>query len=280
MERPPTLMGIFAHPDDEVLGCGGTLAQLAKGGVRISLVCATRGEAGEIASPDLATADTLGTVREQEMLCSAEALGVEEVHFLGYRDSGMAGTPENKHPEAFINAPAGEVISRLVALIRRQQPDVVLTFEPFGGYGHPDHIAIHQHTLAAFDAAGDETQYPGAGPAWQPKRLFYPLLPNFFFERMRDAIAAYGGEVSDFDLSERLEKGWPDEHINVTNDVSRYVQAKFNAWNCHRTQFGPGSRFRRLPLAEMAKLLSEEYFALARPVSTPDMRLDGLFAGL
>src|SRR5690606_20419115 len=103
MERTPTMMGIFAHPDDEVLGCGGTLAQLAKAGVSISLICATRGEAGEIASPELATADILGNVREEEMLCSAEALGVAEVHFLGYRDSGMAGTPENENPEAFIN---------------------------------------------------------------------------------------------------------------------------------------------------------------------------------
>lgn len=280
MREPITIVGFFAHPDDEILGPGGTLAQAAAGGARVVLVYTTRGEAGEIAAPELATKETLGQVREAEMRCAANALGVSELIFLGYRDSGMAGSAENQHPQAYINAPAGEVIPQLVTIIRQYQPQIVLTFEPFGGYGHPDHIAIHQQTVAAFHAAGDATAYPASGPAWQPQRLFYPLLPIFMFEALRDRIAAHGGDVSSFKLDERREKGWPDDQIHVFSDIGDHVAAKFTAWNCHRTQFGPGSRFRALPEVEMMQLLGREYFAQAWPIPTYDQRKTSLLADL
>lgn len=272
-----TILLSLAHPDDEILGPGGTIAKHAHEGAHVVLVCATKGEAGEIAYPELATKETLGEVREQEMLCAAKALGIAEVIFLGYRDSGMDGTPENDHPNAFCNAPAGTIIPRLVQIMRTLKPDVVITFEPYGGYGHPDHIAIHKHTVAAFDAAGDAEQYPTCGEPFQPGRLLYPLLPIFFFEQMRDAIAQHGGDVSDFNLNTRRQKGWPDDQIHIFSDVGAFVENKFSAWDCHRTQFGPNSRFRRLPKAEMMKLLQREWFAIARPGSPPNQPLADLF---
>ncbi len=275
-----TLLAIFAHPDDEILGAGGTLAGLAQRGVHLALVCATRGEVGQIAIPELATPETLGMVREQEMRCSAVALGIKELIFLGYRDSGMAGTEDNEHPDAYINAPNAEVVGQLAGIIRRLRPDIVMTFEPYGGYGHPDHIAVNRHTVEAFQAAGDLNRFPGEGAPWQPKRLFYQILPNYMLAELRDAIAASGGRVDDFDLEKRAREGWPDDQIDVICDVSAHSQAKMEAWECHRTQFGPDSRFRRLPRERMIQLLSKEYFALAGPETAPESPWSDLFANL
>ncbi len=278
--KTETLLAIFAHPDDEVLGAGGAIAGLARRGVHVALVCATRGEAGEIAIPELATPETLGTVREQEMRCSAATLGINELIFLDYRDSGMAGTDENNHPDAYINAPDAEVVERLVGIMRRLKPNVVMTFEPYGAYGHPDHIAANRHTVAAFQAAGEDHCYPEAGPPWRPQRLFYQIIPGFVMEELRDAIAASGGRVDDFDLEKRRLEGWPDDQLHVVCDVSEQIQAKMAAWECHRTQFGPDSRFRRLPREQMAQLLSKEYFALAEPGPAPGSPWPDLFTGL
>ena len=117
--EPRILLAVFAHPDDEAFGTGGTLARYAGEGVRVALVCATRGEVGGIADPSLATRETLGQVRETELRCAAQALGISDVIFLGYRDSGMAGTPENEDPRAFVNIAAEEVVAQLMGIIRR-----------------------------------------------------------------------------------------------------------------------------------------------------------------
>jgi LmbE family N-acetylglucosaminyl deacetylase len=176
-----TLLALYAHPDDEAFGMGGTLAHYAADGADVTLVCATRGEVGEIAEGVDATPETLGQVREAELRCAADTVGVRQLIFLDYRDSGMAGTPENADPRAFVNAPAEEVVPRLVGIIRRVRPQVVVTFEPNGGYGHPDHITIHCHTVTAFHAAADANLYPNQGPAWQAERLFYSAIPRSFF---------------------------------------------------------------------------------------------------
>lgn len=279
-----TLLGLYAHPDDEILGPGGTLAFYAQQGARVSLVVATRGEAGEIQRPGTATPETLPQVREHETRCSADALGISDLIFLGYRDSGMAGTVDNDHPDAFSNAPAEEVVCRLVAVIRRLRPDIILTFDPHGGYGHPDHVAIHRHAVAAFDAAGDPSRFPEQGDPWRPRRLFYSVLPTALFRQMKERVAARGGDLDGFDeLIERRQKqqgDWPDAYINAVVDVSDAIEAKWAAWHCHRTQFGPTSRFRRLPEDEMKRLLRSEYFILGRPTPPPDLHLTDLFQPL
>jgi len=131
-----TLMAVFAHPDDESLGMGGTLARYGfDPDVRVVLVCATRGEAGEISDPHLATPDQLGLVREKELRCACRALGIDDLFLLGYRDSGMAGTPDNRDPRALVMVDADKVVGQIVAHIRRERPDVVVTFDETGAMG-------------------------------------------------------------------------------------------------------------------------------------------------
>ncbi len=271
----PSLLAVFAHPDDEAFGMGGTLARYAAQGARVTLVCATRGEAGEISDPGLATPETLGAVREAELREAAQALGLAELIFLDYRDSGMAGTPENADPRAFMNAPAEAVVERLVGIIRRVQPQVVVTFDPDGGYGHPDHIAAHRHTVAAVHAAGDPALYPEQGAPWQPERLFYMVFPRSFFQQMREQMIAAGIDTSQWDEIPVL--GWPDEQIQATLDVSQWVAAKLAAVNSHRTQFGPENPMRRIPESTMREMMSREDFALAWPAPEDGLRLDDLF---
>lgn len=275
-----TLLAVFAHPDDETFGTGGTLAHYAAEGVRVALVCATRGEVGEIAHPDLATPETLGQVREEELRCSAQRLGVAEVILLGYRDSGMAGTPENDDSRAFVNAPADEVVARLVGIIRRLRPQAVVTFQPNGGYGHPDHVAAHRHTSAAFHAAADPARYPDQGSAWQPARLFYTAIPRSLFLEMRDRLTALGVDTSQFARFEEARADWPDDQIHVTMDVTDNIEAKWAALNCHRTQLGPDNLFRRLPQNVLKEMLSREHFEMGWPEPSPGLSLPDLFAGL
>ncbi len=278
--KKPTILAAFAHPDDEAFATGGTLARYAASGDQVVLVCATRGEAGEISDPTLATQENLGQVREAELRCAAENMGIAELIFLDYRDSGMAGTPENEDPRAFMNARTEEVVQKLVAIIRQVQPQIVTTFEPNGGYGHPDHITIHKHTLAAFHAAANSQCYPELGPPWQAERLFYTAIRRSFFINLRKELEKIGEDLSDFDYFEDEEAGWPDNQVNVTIDVSSTVEAKWDALECHRTQFGPDNLLRKLPEEKAKQLLSYESFSLAWPEPKPGLQLADLFSRL
>jgi N-acetyl-1-D-myo-inositol-2-amino-2-deoxy-alpha-D-glucopyranoside deacetylase len=278
--NPQSILAVFAHPDDEAFGTGGALAHYAAKGVEVTLVCATRGEVGEISDPALATPETLGQVREGELRCAAESMGVQEVVFLGYRDSGMVGTVQNSDPRAFINIPADRVIRQLVQIIRKFKPQIIVTFEPNGGYGHPDHIAIHKHTVAAYHDAADPTIYPELGPAWQTSRLFYTAIPKSFFHTMQEQMTSLGLDTSQLASLEESGAGWPDDQVDVSLDVTTTVQAKWEALNCHRTQFGPENLFRRLPEENVKALMSYEYFALAYPKHARGTKLNDLFDGL
>lgn len=273
-----SLLAVYAHPDDEAFSTGGTLSRFAKEGVKIYLVCATRGEVGEISDPQFASPETLGDVRENELRCAAETMGISELIFLGYRDSGMEGTEENRDSRAFVNAPAGEVVTRLVNIIRRLRPGVIVTFEPFGGYGHPDHIAIHDHTVAAFHTAADSGRFAELGPAWQASRLFYSVIPRSFFLEMRARMEELGLDTSDLDEFDQPGAGWPDDKITVKLNVKATVEDKWEALNCHRTQFGPGNLFRQLPDVEVKNIMGWEYFALAWPEAPPGLTLPSLFS--
>lgn len=194
MAQDLTLMAVFAHPDDEVW-TGAAMATYAKEGVRTVLVTATLGEEGEIHDPDLDPEEArgrLGEIRRAELDRSAAIFGIDTVHILGYRDSGMAGTPANENPANFHNADHEEAVGRLVRLIRQERPQVLITDNERGTYGHPDHIAAHRITVAAFDAAGDQSRFPEAGPAWQPQKLYYTAFPRSSFVRMRDLMRERG----------------------------------------------------------------------------------------
>lgn len=272
----------LAHPDDESFGSGGTMAYYGKQGVPVTLVCATKGEVGEISDPELATPETLAQVRERELRCACQRLGVDAPIFLGYRDSGMADTPDNAHPKAFMNVPADEVVSRLVKIIRRLQPVIVITFDPSGGYGHPDHIAIHKHTLEAVSAAADPTRYPEqGGEAWLTNRLLYAVIRRSLFTEMRDKMIAAGLDTSDLDrFEENPHLGWPDDQVDITVNVAATVEAKWSALHCHRTQFGNDNPFNRLPDDMMKQMMSQEYFYQAWPEHESQLHLSGLFEGL
>jgi LmbE family N-acetylglucosaminyl deacetylase len=275
-----SLLAVFAHPDDEAFGTGGTLARYAIGGVTVSLVCATRGEVGEVWDPSLATPDNLGEVRENELRQAAAALGISELVFLGYRDSGMAGSPQNSDPRSLAQARDEDVIRQLVAIIRRTKPLVVITFEPGGGYGHPDHIAISRQTVAAFHAAADSNVSPEAGKAWQASRLFFTAIPRGFFVEMKRRMEELGIDTTEFARFAVEPLGWPDDQIHCTVDVADFVESKWWAIHSHMTQFGPGNIMRRLPESVVKQMMSREYFALAWPEPEPGLCLEDLLEGL
>ena len=180
MSKTRKILSVLAHPDDESFGMGGTLAYYAKQGVEVHLICATKGEAGDVEPEFLKDFSSVAERRESELRCAANYLGLKNVHFLGYRDSGMEGSEDNQHPNAFINAPMEKVSGEIVRYIREFKPDVVLTFDPVGGYHHPDHIHIHEATVAAFEASADAEQFPEYGAPFQPNKLYYHIFPRVF----------------------------------------------------------------------------------------------------
>ena len=280
-----TLMAVFAHPDDESFGCGGTLARYgAEPEVRVVLVCATRGEAGEISDPKLATPERLGEAREQELRCACGLLGIDALYFLDYRDSGMAGTPENQHPRALAMADSDEVVGKIVACIRRERPDVVVTFDESGGYGHPDHVAVHYHTKAAFAAAADPSRYTeqieaGLEPH-QAKKLYYTAIPRRFFRGLVEKLQELGIEIPERYLQRRDTFGLPDEACTTDIDVQGFWEIKQKAVQCHATQLRPDNFFALLPPEMMRQLQAWECFQLAETFVDSDEGSHDLLAGL
>lgn len=280
------LMAVFAHPDDESFGIGGTLARYgADPDVRVVLVCATRGEAGEISDPDLATPERLGEVRERELRCACRVLGVEDLILLGYRDSGMAGTPENMDPRALAMAEFDEAVGKIVKQIRRERPHIVVTFDESGGYGHPDHIAVHHHAKAAFAAAADPDQYPeqieaGLKPH-QAAKLYFTAIPHRFFVAVADKMKELGMEIPQRYL-ERLEAplGLPDEACTTDIYVQDFWEVKQRAVSCHATQLNPDSIFAALPPDIMRELQAWECFQLAESTVGEDGDSHDLLTGL
>jgi LmbE family N-acetylglucosaminyl deacetylase len=273
---------IGAHPDDETFGIGGSLAAYAQQGVGVYIVCATRGEVGEIADPSLATPETLPYVRELELRCACGALRIEQPTFLGYRDSGMAGDPKNDDPRSLAQASAETVTGQLVAWLRRVQPQVVITFEPGGGYGHPDHMAISRHATAAFFAACDPARFPEAGLAYQPRKLYHTALPRQMFRDMLSRMRA-AGLALEKDVASLENRGMPDERVTTVIDVSGVIDAKMAAFRCHRTQLGQGSFFSRVPAGIMRAVMSREYLACVSPAAAEGCGFGSetdLFAGL
>jgi LmbE family N-acetylglucosaminyl deacetylase len=266
------LLACFAHPDDEAFPVGGALAAHASRGISVRLVTATLGEEGEIRQPGLATRETLGAVRRGELACSVRTLGIAEHTVLNYRDSGMNGTPSNQHPEGFINAPAERVTEQLVEEIRRFRPQVVLTFEPGGLYGHPDHIAICQHTTQAFHQAADPAIFPhqlGQGlEPHQATRLFYSARPKGF--RLEMALRLREAGV-DFPLPTpgRTNDGTDPEEIHLEMDVSDQLETKMACILCHRTQVAPDWPYDKVPRAVAASILGREYYIKAWPPLPP-----------
>lgn len=263
------LLGVFAHPDDEGT-MSGALFQYSTLGVETGLVCATRGEEGEIANPALATPENLGQVREGEMRAAAEVLGVHNLWFLDYRDSGMAETPENANPRAFAQVRAADAVGKLVGIIREFRPQVLVTFDETGGYGHPDHIAIYRHTTSAFHAAADAVQYPELGPAHSVAKLYYTGFPRSALQAMGEWMQSqqYEGSFSELD-PEKL--GLPDELVSIWFNVEQWQTTKDRSWAMHRTQMDPNNLMAKLPPEVLHKWRGRECYQLAASRVGPDI---------
>jgi mycothiol conjugate amidase Mca len=282
--EPLTLMAIHAHPDDEAIGTGGILARYSDEGVRTILVTCTDGAAGEIAAATNVSPDQLAAVREQELRRACEILGVTRLELLGYRDSGMANTPDNEHPDAFAQADLAAATGRLVALVRRYRPQVMVTYDENGFYGHPDHVNANRIAVRAFAAAGDSAAYPEHGPEpWAPSKLYYTAVGRSSIARFSERLEAYGIESPIGGGAEQLDAppfGTPDELITTVVDVAALVDRKQAALYAHATQMGPEVFFAKMPPPLFQELFGQESFQLveSRVAATPPE--DDLFAGL
>lgn len=264
---PPTILAVFAHPDDESV-CSGTLAMGADLGWRVVLAVATRGEAGEIADPSLATPETLGVVREIELKSACDVLGIEEVHYLDYRDSGMAGTSENDLSNSLFQADPGQVTGKITRLIRELHPQIVITFEPYGIYGHPDHVIISRCTTRAFDLAGNPSEFPDFSEPWRPRSLYYSVLPQVWFKSIRERMQVFRFDTTGVEQVIARVKENPhevDRQITHKMDVTAYAQVKIDSLACHQTQLSPHSPFKNLLKPEMRDLMAQEFFIQTRP---------------
>lgn len=254
MSNQRTLIFVGGHPDDETFGLGGTLAQYADAGVRVYYVSATRGEVGMIAPELLRGGVTPGDVRWAELECAARILGLAGVIHLGYRDSGMPGSADNQHPQALAAAPLKQVTGRLVKIFRELKPEVVITFDPIGGYRHPDHIAIHKATVEAFYAAGDAKLYAEAGAAFQPQKLYFDVFPKGLLKFALRVLPLFGqnprkfGKNKDIDLTSLMDVVYPIHA--VVRLGKKAVEMRDKAADCYVSQ-----KEGRPPSTGMMKLL-------------------------
>ncbi len=275
-----SLLGVYAHPDDEQI-MSGVFAKAAADGIRTGLICTTRGEYGEIADPALATPENLGVVREHELRAASAVLGIKYLYFLDYKDSGWFDRPENTAPDSFNMADPDEATGRIVKLIRDFKPTVIITFDPTGGYGHLDHVQVYKLTMRAFRDAADPDRYPEAGVPWQAKRLYYCSFPRSQMRRFAEMMQEAGVESS-FSVVDFKNMGLTDEQITNVIDVSEWVPLKEKSLECHRTQYNPDNPLSRIPKEMQVRLRSFEHYALAGGTSLPDTEeaRDDIFAGL
>lgn len=270
------LLYLFPHPDDETFGTGGSIAKYAREGVQVHYACATRGESGTVDAEHLkpyehlAENQRIGALRGQELRCAADKLGLTGLHYLGYRDSGMTGSADSQNPHAFINADPDQVTRQIVALIRSIKPQVVVTFDPFGGYGHPDHIFIHHRTTEAFHAAGDPNKYPDAGEPYQPQKLYWSVFPKALFNFVIKTSLLLRpnknkfGRNNDIDIAEIAKHDYPP---TAKIDIWPYIKVKREASRCHASQLSGsgGGMFESLPRILHRRLMGYEYYRLVDP---------------
>lgn len=261
------LLAVFAHPDDESFGSGGTLARYAAEKVDVHVAIATDGAAGSVISEYEAERERLAHVRMQELEAAVAILGAK-LHTLNYRDSGYIGDPANDHPDAFINVDEDEPVRRVVALIREIRPQVVITHDETGGYFHPDHIMAYQVTTRAFLAAGDAEQFPDVGSApYEPQRLYYTAMPARWTKvyatimRLRGQDPTRIGRNQDIDIT---QVGHSLSRLNVRLNIFPYWEVKRDASAQHRSQ-GGGGFSTTFPEWLQKRLFNMEYFIRAYP---------------
>ena len=278
-----TLLAVLAHPDDESFGMGGTLALYAHRGVDVFLVCATRGEAGEVDPKYLIGFTSIAERRESELRSASEHLGLKGVYFLNYRDSGMAGSPNNQHPQALISQPIERVVADVARHIRMLRPQVVITFDPIGGYRHPDHIAIHEATVQAFQMAADPALVLDGLEPYHPEKLYFYTIPHTIIRIAVNIMPIFGQDPR------RMGKNKDIDLVSITN-VRFPVHARINYRNVakirdeasasHASQGGGG--LLTGPVAYLRRMMaSSETFMRAFPLPLSKIRIEkDLFDGV
>ena len=264
-----TLLLVHAHPDDEAISTGGVMMKAKAEGHRVVLVTATLGEAGEIHNMDAESArPRLGEVRAEELRHATEILGVDRSEILGFRDSGMVGTAENQDPRSFHQAPLDEAAGRLAAILREERPDVVVTYDSDGTYGHPDHVKAHHVTNAALDLLQRE--------GWAPSKLYYAAIP-------RSLMEAFMSQMPEEARSQNPDMriiGTPDERVTTRVDVHDYVDRKRKAFSAHVSQNDPNSWFTTMADQIYELAFGTEYYALERGKPGSELPETDLFVGV
>lgn len=245
MSEPLCLLTVHAHPDDEASKGAGTVAKLHDEGVRTVLVTCTGGEEGDILNPAMdrpEVRERLHEVRRDELAAAAKIIGYDEVVLLPYRDSGMPDSEANARPDAFANAPLDEAVGKLVEVIRRERPQVIITYnDDQTGYPHPDHLMVHDISGPAFERAGDPSWFPELGEPWTPAKLYYTVWSRLRVLSMHEKMIELGVE-SPF-TKEWFERPSQDHRITTTVDVNGYYHVRRDALLAHATQVDPKSPF-------------------------------------
>ena len=277
------LLSVHAHPDDEASKGAPTVARYVTEGHEAVLVCATGGEEGDILNPAMDRDDiraNLPQVRLDELDRSAKAIGYQDVVLLGFRDSGMPDTESNSHPDCFACADLDEATGRLVEVLRRFRPHVILTYaDDQQGYQHPDHLRVHDISVLAFDRSGDPEWYPELGEPWQPLKLYYSVWS-------RSRLLAHHEAYARLDLKSPYDQRWferpsLDHRVTTRVDVAAHYTVRREALLAHATQIDPNEAFWfGLPDDAAAEAYPYEDYILARsevPITVPE---DDLFAGV
>jgi len=263
------LLAVFAHPDDETFGAAGVLAAAVERGAPVTVISATRGEAGESSIAGLDDPEQLGVVRERELREAMRQIGVSDVRLLGYRDSGMTGSPSAEHPQAFVRTSVNAAADRLVPHIRSVHPHVILTFGPEGLYGHPDHLHLHHVALRAIQVAADPSHKGRSGSEpWQTPVLYFAAFPR---EEMLALLDRPNSPLRSLPADARANLGTPRSEITHTIDIESWADKKRSAIASHRTQTAEGGPLAGVPPEVREwQLLNEYYVRSPLPWSAPE----------
>ncbi len=271
MRLNPNVLFVFAHPDDETFLSAGTMLALKDTGSHVAVVSATRGEEGEIAEGVPATRESLGEFREGELRAAMEVLGVEDIRFLDYRDSGMDGTDTNNAADAFMRVPVDEVGRRMLAVIDEFRPDLVIGFGPEGVYLHPDHIAAHKGVFKALELTDREAGHH------RPDALLYATPPREWFVELG---TIEGNPFAEMPPEFLAKMGVPADELTHVVDVHAYKDRILEALMCHASQFGAGDPFDWLPPHLEEKFVRYNHYKRAELPWGADVNLPDIFSRL
>jgi len=286
MSDPLRLLTVHAHPDDEASKGASTVAKYAAEGIASTLVCCTGGEAGEVLNPAMDRPEVhadLPGVRRRELEEATTLIGYDRVDLLGYHDSGMPDTEVNARPDNFWNADLDEAVGRLVAIIRRDRPQVIVTYgDDQRHYAHPDHLKVHDISLPAFERAADPQWYPEAGEPWQPLKLYYTVWSRQRMWSLHEKFLELGLE-SPFgeDWVERMRDVDQDDRITTMVPIAGFYEVREKALRAHATQVDPTSPFWfGLPSDVARDVHPWDDYILARSLVEAPLPEDDLFAGV